>query len=33
LFLEYIFNFHPPALETLPIVEGRLDQNYLTGQR
>ena len=33
LFLEYIFNFHPPALEMLPIVEGRLDQNYLTGQR
>jgi len=33
LFLEYIFDFHPPALETLPIVKGRLDQNYLTGQR
>jgi hypothetical protein len=33
LFLEYIFNFRPPPLETLPIIEGRLDQNYLTGQR
>ena len=33
LFLEYIFHFHPPVLETLPIIEGRLDQNYLTGQR
>jgi 8-oxo-dGTP pyrophosphatase MutT (NUDIX family) len=33
LFLEYIFNFHPPALETLPIIEDRLDQNYFTGQR
>jgi 8-oxo-dGTP pyrophosphatase MutT (NUDIX family) len=33
LFLEYIFHFHPPALETLPIIEGRLNQNYHTGQR
>jgi hypothetical protein len=33
LFLEYIFHFHPPALDTLPIIKGRLDQNYLTGQR
>jgi hypothetical protein len=33
LFLEYIFNFRPPPLETLPIIEGRLDQNYMTGQR
>jgi len=33
LFLEYIFDFHPPALETLPIIEGRLHQNYLTGQK
>lgn len=33
LFLEYIFNFRPPSLETLPIIEGRLDQNYLMGQR
>lgn len=33
LFLEYTFHFHPPALETLPIIEGRLDQNYHTGHR
>ncbi len=33
LFLEYIFGFKPPNLETLPIVEGRLDQAYLTGHQ
>jgi hypothetical protein len=33
LFLEYIFHFQPPALETLPVMEGCLDQNYLTGQK
>ena len=33
LFLEYVFGFKPPILETLPIIEGRLDQNYLTGHQ
>lgn len=33
LFMEYIFGFKPPKLETLPVVEGRLDQAYLTGYR
>lgn len=31
LFMEYIFGFEPPILKTLPVVEGRLDQAYLTG--
>ena len=33
LFMNYIFGFEPPILETLPIVEGKLDQAYLTGYR
>jgi hypothetical protein len=33
LFMECIFGFEPPKLETLPVVEGRLDQAYLTGHR
>lgn len=33
LFMEYIFGFKPPDLETLPVVEGRLDQAYLTGHK
>jgi hypothetical protein len=33
LFIEYIFGFKPPNPETLPIVEGRLDQAYLTGRQ
>jgi len=33
LFMEYIFGFEPPTLETLPVVEGRLDQAYLTGYK
>ena len=33
LFMEYIFGFKPPDLETLPIVEGSLDHTYLRGRR
>lgn len=33
LFMEYVFGFKPPNLEALSIIEGRLDQNYLTGQK
>ena len=32
-FLENIFNFKPPALNALPVVEGDLDENYLSGNR
>ena len=32
-FLENIFDFNPPALNALPVVEGALDENYLTGNR
>lgn len=30
-FLEAIFQFQPPPLESLPVVRGKLGQNYLTG--
>ena len=30
-FLKYVFDFTPPDLDTLPVVEGSLDQSYLTG--
>ena len=33
LFMEYIFGFKPPILDTLSVVEGRLDQAYLTGYK
>jgi hypothetical protein len=33
VFLEYVFGFKPPDLESLPVVEGRLDQAYLTGHK
>ena len=33
LFIEYVFGFKPPILETLPIIEGSLDPNYLTGHQ
>jgi len=33
VFMEYIFGFEPPDLATLPVVEGRLDQAYLTGYK
>jgi len=32
-FLEHIFGFEPPAFDTLPLVEGTLDESYLTGSR
>ncbi len=31
LFLELIFGFSPPPMETLPVIEGALDDKYLTG--
>ena len=33
LFLNYVFGFKPPDLGELPIIEGSLDQNYLTGYK
>ena len=33
LFLDYIFGFKPPDLGEIPIIEGSLDQNYLTGHK
>lgn len=30
-FLELVFGFDPPDIDALPTVEGRLDENYLTG--
>jgi hypothetical protein len=30
-FLEIVFGFKPPDMESLPIVCGSLDKNYLTG--
>jgi hypothetical protein len=32
-FLEYVFQFRPPPLDDLPVVEGALDETYLTGYR
>jgi hypothetical protein len=32
-FLKLVCGFEPPALETLPVVEGVLDETYLTGQK
>jgi hypothetical protein len=31
LFLELILGFTPPSMETLPIIEGSLDDRYLAG--
>ncbi len=31
VFLEIVFGFKPPDIETLPVVHGALDENYLTG--
>ena len=31
VFLEIVFGFKPPVMESLPIVHGSLDENYLTG--
>ena len=33
LFLDYVFGFKPPGLAEIPIIEGFLDQNYLTGYK
>jgi len=33
IFLDYVFGFKPPAPGETPIIEGSLDQNYLTGHR
>ena len=33
VFLEYVFGFKPPDLQTLPLIEGSLEQSYLTGQK
>ncbi len=30
-FLDLVFGFKPPELQSLPVVEGTLDANYLTG--
>jgi hypothetical protein len=32
-FLQCVFDFHPPDMSSLPVVNGRLDENYLTGSR
>ena len=32
-FLEHVFGFKPPAIATLPVVEGVLDETYLTGNK
>jgi hypothetical protein len=31
VFLEIVFGFKPPAIESLPVVYGSLAENYLTG--
>ncbi|MBW2589691.1 MAG: CoA pyrophosphatase [Deltaproteobacteria bacterium] len=31
VFLEVVFGFKPPDIESLPVVHGTLDENYLTG--
>jgi len=31
VFLEIVFGYQPPDIESLPIVYGSLDNNYLTG--
>ena len=33
IFLDYTFGFKPPDLREIPIIEGSLDQNYLTGHK
>jgi hypothetical protein len=32
-FLELVFGFQPPSIVNLPVVEGALDESYLTGNR
>ena len=31
-FLQMVFDFTPPALETLPVIRGVLDENYINGR-
>ena len=31
LFLELVFGFSPPPMETLPVICGSLNENYITG--
>jgi len=31
VFLELVFGFIPPPMDTLPVIEGALDEDYLTG--
>ena len=31
VFLELVFGFSPPPMESLPVIEGALGDNYLTG--
>ncbi len=31
VFLEIVFGFEPPDIESLPVVSGTLDENYYTG--
>ena len=31
VFLEIVFGFKPPDIESLPVIHGALDENYLTG--
>lgn len=33
LFLEIIFGFTPPDMDSLPVINGSLDEDYLTGSR
>jgi hypothetical protein len=30
-FLEFAFGFNPPALELLPVIQGRMSESYLHG--
>jgi 8-oxo-dGTP pyrophosphatase MutT (NUDIX family) len=32
-FLQMVFGFSPPAMESLPVVDGHLGSSYLTGER
>jgi 8-oxo-dGTP pyrophosphatase MutT (NUDIX family) len=32
-FLQIVFGFSPPVMESLPVVDGHLENNYLTGER
>ena len=32
-FMDIVFGFKPPEMDTLPVVTGRLDEDYLTGRQ